>query len=201
LKNKLITLFFLLVFVPVQSQTWDARLLHSLSTKHTTAADGYFNFLTKTNSAVVALTPASIGIAGLIRKDKPMMYNAGTIVMAGALNLAVVMSLKYTVNRTRPYKEYPGYIFNKDTDPTPSFPSGHTSSAFANATALSLVYPKWYIIVPAYTWAGSVGYSRLHLGVHYPSDVILGALIGAGCAYISFKGNQWLSKKYKYLGD
>jgi len=67
--------------------------------------------------------------------------------------------------------------------------------AFATATSLSLEYPKWYVIVPAYTWAGTVGYSRMHLGVHYPSDVLIGALVGAGSAFITHKVNQKLLKR------
>jgi undecaprenyl-diphosphatase len=43
---------------------------------------------------------------------------------------------------------------------------------------LSRSYPKWYIAAPAYLWAGSVGYSRMYLGVHYPSDVFGGAVLG-----------------------
>ena len=101
--------------------------------------------------------------------------------------------LKYSVNRDRPFVTYPDII--QKSKAIPSFPSGHTSSAFATATSLSLAYPKWYIIVPSYAWAGTVGYSRMHLGVHYPSDVLAGALIGSGCAYLTFKVNQKLLKK------
>ena len=78
---------------------------------------------------------------------------------------------------------------------SPSFPSGHTSDAFSLATALSIVYPKWYVVVPAYAWAVTVGYSRMALGVHYPGDVLAGALIGAGSAYLCFRGQLWLQKK------
>jgi undecaprenyl-diphosphatase len=46
-------------------------------------------------------------------------------------------------------------------------------------------------VVPAYGWAAMVGYSRLYLGEHYPSDVIAGAAIGAGSAFLS----EWLTKK------
>ena len=74
-------------------------------------------------------------------------------------------------------------------------PSGHTSSVFATATSLSMAYPKWYVVVPSFVWAGSVGYSRMHLGVHYPSDVIIGALVGSGSAILTRKANQWLNSK------
>ncbi len=75
------------------------------------------------------------------------------------------------------------------------FPSGHTSLAFAIATSLSLKYPKWYVIAPSYVWACSVGYSRMNLGVHYPSDVLAGAVLGAGSAFLTYKLNEWFWKK------
>ncbi len=62
---------------------------------------------------------------------------------------------------------------------------------------LTLQCPKWYVIVPAYAWAGAVGYSRLWLGMHYPSDVAVGALVGAASAYVSYKGMQWLHHRHR----
>lgn len=78
-----------------------------------------------------------------------------------------------------------------------SMPSGHTSTAFATATSLSLAYPKWYVVAPSFVWAGAIGYSRMHLGVHYPSDVLAGAIVGSGSAYLTYKANQWINKKRK----
>ena len=75
-------------------------------------------------------------------------------------------------------------------------PSGHTSTVFAAATSVSILYPKWYVIAPSYLFAASVGYSRMYLGVHYPSDVLIGAIIGTASslgAHLLFKQ---LKKKY-----
>jgi membrane-associated phospholipid phosphatase len=59
-----------------------------------------------------------------------------------------------------------------------SFPSGHSASAFAFATAISRDSP-WLAIAIRFL-AASVAYSRVHTGVHYPGDAVVGALIGAG---------------------
>ena len=97
---------------------------------------------------------------------------------------------KRLVNRPRPYVAVEGisardreHQDDKVFDPY-SFPSGHTSSAFAIATSLSASYPEWYVIVPSMAWATTVGVSRVWLGVHYPSDVLVGAGLGAGTAIL-----------------
>ena len=54
---------------------------------------------------------------------------------------------------------------------------------------------KWYVAIPAYLWAGTVAYSRMYLGQHYPSDVLAAAVIGAASSYVT----RWLTKKiFKY---
>ena len=58
-----------------------------------------------------------------------------------------------------------------------SFPSGHTAAAFAFATGVGVEWPA--ASVPLYVLAGLVGYSRVHTGVHFPGDVIVGSLVGA----------------------
>lgn len=108
------------------------------------------------------------------------------------INTAITQGLKYAINRDRPYAKYPALINPYQIDNDPSFPSGHTSTAFATAASLSINFKKWYVVVPAYAWAASVGYSRLYLGQHYPTDVLAGAAIGVGSAYLS----NWLNKKY-----
>jgi undecaprenyl-diphosphatase len=63
-----------------------------------------------------------------------------------------------------------------------SFPSGHTATSFAGATALTLLYPRGAPVF--YVLASAIAYSRLYLGVHFPLDVVGGAVIGAATALL-----------------
>ena len=102
--------------------------------------------------------------------------------------------MKFTFNRQRPYEKYPDLIHPIEKEIDPSFPSGHTAAAFSLATSLSITYPKWYVIAPSALWACGVGLSRINQGVHYPSDVLAGAAIGVGCAFVNVYVNRWLNQ-------
>ncbi len=66
-----------------------------------------------------------------------------------------------------------------------SFPSGHTSSSFAAATALSLHYKRYAPLF--YAVAALIGFSRIYLYVHYPTDVLAGAIVGVAVAIVCHK--------------
>ena len=128
---------------------------------------------------------------GLINKDKKLQHQSYKVVGSLLINTTVTLAMKYSINRQRPYDKYPTIIFPYTKEKDASFPSGHTSTAFALATSMSIQYKKWYVVVPCYAWAASVGYSRMYLGEHYPTDVLAGAAVGIGSAYLS----EWLTKK------
>ncbi len=96
----------------------------------------------------------------------------------------IVNIIKYTVDRQRPF-ELDVKIEKLSTGGSPSFPSGHTSDAFLMATCIMLLFgnKKWAIAL-VLSWAVFVAYSRIVLGVHYPSDVIGAILIGSANALI-----------------
>jgi membrane-associated phospholipid phosphatase len=194
--KRFITVIFLLLPFEVFSQNIDIELLRVINSPEELPSDNFWRFVSNSEIFIGLGIPAGIGTAGLINKDDRMIRSACVIIATEAITSGISTVLKYSVNRERPYVTYPD-ITKKSSAGSPSFPSGHTSNAFATATSLSLEFPKWYIIVPSYTWAGCVGYSRMHLGVHYPSDVLAGALIGSGCAWLTHVVNKKLNTKRK----
>ncbi|MEJ7586717.1 MAG: phosphatase PAP2 family protein [Ferruginibacter sp.] len=179
-----------LFYPPVsQSQNVDISLLKSINPQNPKSVF----FKTTTNSYMIVAGTVSLGSLAyaLIEKNKGLQYKSYELIMGVGINIVATAGMKAIFNRPRPAETYPNEIFILTVSNGHSFPSGHTSVAFATATSLALTHGKWYVIVPAYLWAGCVGYSRMYLGMHYPSDVLGGALVGAGSSFLS----HWLSKK------
>ena len=105
---------------------------------------------------------------------------AVTGVAALGVNSAIVnLPMKFASRRTRPDRDSAG-VPEQRRVPMPtssSFPSGHAASAFAFAGAVAGSMPG--IAVPLRGLAAAVAYSRVHTGVHFPGDVVVGSLVGA----------------------
>jgi membrane-associated phospholipid phosphatase len=187
-------LIFLLVSVHLFSQNWDIDLLTSINEKESSFKNGFCNVISESVIVFNIAAPLSVFTAGVIRHDKKLKIDAAYMVGGFIVSSVVTQALKVITQRPRPYITYP-YIVQRTSADGYSFPSGHTSSAFCTATSLSLLFPKWYVIVPSYLYAATVGYARMYQGVHYPSDVIAGAIIGAGSAWLAYKIEQWHEKK------
>ena len=163
-------------------QRLDERILEDLAAGRTDGQTKLWRFVSNANNYVNAGIPVGVLIDGLIRNDdrtkRDGLYMATSTATTYLLNLAI----KKLVKRPRPF------LTDRNLVPVYrpgewSFPSGHTSSVFSAVTSLARVYPKWYVIAPSYLWAAGVGYSRMYLGVHYPTDVAAGAVLGTGTAF------------------
>ena len=171
------------------SQNLDIDLLRKINIDRNAALDPAFKLITNSVSPIGLGAPLIVTSIGFIQKDQTLKikgYYIGATLLTSAL---ITTTLKFTIDKDRPFVTYPE-IQKLTGAGSPSFPSGHTSEAFATATSLSIAFPKWYVIAPSFLWASAAGYSRMHLGVHYPSDVLVGALIGSGSAWLCHELNK-----------
>jgi undecaprenyl-diphosphatase len=102
----------------------------------------------------------------------------------GAVNLLIYLIIKRSIRRPRPYRTCPGIRACARSLDEHSFPSGHTLHSVSFGLILVVYYPAlaWLI----WPFVALIAVSRVILGLHYPSDVVVGALVGAATALVSF---------------
>jgi membrane-associated phospholipid phosphatase len=100
------------------------------------------------------------------------------VLLAVAAADGIANLIKVAVGENRPSEPHPLVAIPHSH----SFPSGHTATAFAAATVLSSLVPR--AAVAFFVLAAAIGYSRLYVGVHWPLDVLGGAVIGAATALL-----------------
>lgn len=179
------------------AQNFDYQTLKNIEGYRSDADTKFNRFLSDADAPLSIATPILITSIGYLKKDKKLTEQGLEIGVALTATIVETYLLKYAANRDRPYVTYPD-LKPLGEEKSRSFPSGHTSSAFSIATSLSLNFPKWYVIVPAYAWASATSYSRMYLGVHYPTDVLAGAVLGSGTAWLTHVINKkWQAKRAK----
>ena len=104
--------------------------------------------------------------------------------------------IKNLVQRPRPFRTFPELQIIIPTPSEFSFPSGHTSSSFAAAAVFYRHLPK-KLGVPSVVLAGLIGFSRLYVGVHYPTDVLAGVIMGILLSYMAEFLVDFIGKKLK----
>lgn len=179
----------------VKSQNADFTMLRNINQGEHPNWDKTMKITSASVYPAMVAVPGSLLLSGYLNDDKEMMRNGFKSGAAIGLNIALSTGLKYSINRERPFVQYPNDIVQRTEVGKYSFPSGHTSCAFASATALTLSTKKWYVAVPSYLYACGVGYSRMRLGVHFPTDVLGGMVVGIGSSLLVWQVDKWLQKK------
>ena len=190
-----LSLCFLLCTLFSSAQNIDIKWLDKINSPVNSSYDKPWKLISNSVVPISLATPITLFTVGLATHDKELRTKSYEAGVSFLLATALSSSLKIAFKRPRPFTTYPDIITKKSDGGSYSFPSGHTTAAFATATSLTLAFPKWYVAVPAYTYAAAVAYSRMYLGVHYPSDVLGGMIIGIGSSLLVFQVQKWMDKK------
>lgn len=176
--------------------TFDNTLLTAFRELHLSAGgffDSFFRAISFLGNSGWAMIVVAV-ILLLFCRTRKAGLTAGVALIIGMIITNLL--LKNLVMRTRPYDADPTYfiwfseVFGERLSDN-SFPSGHTTATFALVTALFLSFDK------RYSWTGYLfgilmGISRIYLCVHYPTDVIVGAVVGITAGIISYYIVKWL---------
>lgn len=173
-------------------QNADLRLLKTFNAASMPMWDKTMEGVSFSVYPAMPLTVGGIWANGYFNDDKEMMRNGYKSAIAITFANGLSYGLKVAIKRDRPFVTHPNDVTQRTHVGPLSFPSGHTTAAFATATALTLSTKKWQFAVPAYAYAGLVGYSRMRLGVHYPSDVLGGMIIGIGSGLLTWQVDKWI---------
>jgi undecaprenyl-diphosphatase len=117
------------------------------------------------------------------------------VVAIGVASATVNLGVKSWADRPRPDRDEDLLADEREArmPSSSSFPSGHSASAFAFAAAVGDSVPP--LALPVRLLAGAVAYSRVHTGVHYPGDVVVGSLIGAGVGDMTATVGRWVARR------
>ncbi len=153
------------------------RMIHGLP--HSTLSDRYVTTLSDLGEGLGWVAAGiAVGWLGGARGRR-----AGLAMSVAALGTTYLVQrlIKPVFRRKRPHLGRDVVVVGIRTTDA-SFPSGHTAASFAAATATATFYPRVAPLV--FALATGVGISRVHLGHHFPSDVVVGGLIGMGCGTV-----------------
>lgn len=180
----------------------DKELLLYLNSLHSLFGDVFMWVL----SAKLTWLPLIVLLLALIVKNK----GRESILIILGIALAILLAdqvassfFKPLVERLRPSRSpsimHELHIVNNYRGGLYGFVSSHSANVFAVAVFTSLLFKYRSYTLVILIWAASVSYSRIYLGVHYPMDIICGAICGIASGYIAYAVYRWSSKMLPFL--
>ncbi|MCX7954656.1 MAG: phosphatase PAP2 family protein [Bacteroidales bacterium] len=195
---KIFILIFLLMSMNFYSQNLDVNILRKVNNNRNKSFDNEFNILSNTVSIPIIATGLYYTYDYFRSKSIIAKYRLEEFIIGSGSVFLTTQGLKFIIKRERPYVQY-NFIEKVGNDYGFSMPSGHTSQAFFLAFNVSFYSSKWYIITPSVLWASLIAYSRMHLGVHFPSDVLVGIILASAISVVTH--SYFNNRFYKYVGS
>lgn len=187
--NKLLLLFIYFLFFLSDHlfkvlQNIDLQTLEFINHNRIKSLDGFFIFISSAATVITYSIPVILLLYSYIKHTFLLQRKSWLILICLVINSMIIHTIKNVVNRQRPFVGHP-MIQQLVKVSTASFPSAHTAEVFLLATAITLLFPnKKLVIIAAWIWALLISYSRMALGVHYPSDVLASMIISSSIAII-----------------
>lgn len=177
-------LFFLSGHLFKVLQNIDLQTLEFINHNRIKSLDDFFIFISNAATVITYSIPVILLLYSYIKHTFLLQRKSWLILICLVNNAMIIHTIKNVVNRQRPFVGHP-MIQQLVKVSTASFPSAHTAEVFLLATAITLLFPnKKLVIIAAWIWALLISYSRMALGVHYPSDVLASMIISSSIAII-----------------
>jgi len=169
----------------------DRTLIVFINGLHSPFFDTFFYYVSKTYVGAPIYLFAIFLFYKIFQYKKAILYTILLIACVGAADLISVHAFKEVFLRYRPSHNldiqdalhyvngYRGGMFG--------FVSSHAANVFAFAVFSSLIFKRKAITITVLSWAMLVSYSRIYLGVHYPADILGGAIIGSAISYVIYR--------------
>lgn len=176
-----------------QGESLDIRLFRQINNSQSNTY-GAIEFVDQTSLPFFVSTPAGILLYGGLADDRSTVDTGTLLVVSQSLGFVTSSLLKAITDRQRPFEALTDVKLKRLSGVSgSSFPSGHATEAFAIATIFAMRSPP-IVYVPAFVWAAFVGYGRVYVGVHYPSDVIAGMVLGTLCSVLVYEYREGILK-------
>ena len=168
-------------------QAWDNRILTKISNKHTNKLDKIMVFVTRTGNNGYVWFALTIPLL-IINRFRVVGY---TMILSMIISsLSGEITIKHIVGRVRPCNRDFGKELLIKHPAHYSFPSGHTSASFGVTMVMFFMMPV--LFVPVLLYACLMGFSRVYLLVHYPTDVIAGMVLGTICGTVAVSVSPYI---------
>ena len=166
-------------------QEIDGKLVQYIYLHRPHAADSFLLWATNNATTIAFAFIFILILLYVTKKRQKYLYAAVNILIIIGLGAIVSNLLKILTGRLRPYDVYENMLLDPSIGAGGfSFPSGHTTEVFTLTVAIFILLRNPYLRWASLFWALLIAYTRMAFGVHYPSDVLGGIIVGSLTAYL-----------------